>query len=176
MSTRIGHSEATALHRRCRILIMGNSGSGKSTLARTLDEHLDLPVVHIDTLYWQPGWVLNPDRDQAIQAAAEQPAWIFDGSKQLDQADTVIFLDINRFTCLFGVLKRWAKYYGKTRPDMTEGCHEKIDLSFLCYIWSWPKRKRRRILAWMSELPPPKQGIHLRGRRAVKRFLAELAQ
>jgi hypothetical protein len=57
---------------------------------------------------------------------------------------------------------------------MTEGCAEKIDLKFLAYIWSWPARKRRNILNWMNELLPPKQGIHLKGRRAVRAFLAEL--
>jgi len=161
-----------------RILVMGSSGSGKSTMARKLGEQLKLPVVHIDTLYWQPGWVLNSKeaRTQAIQAAAEQPAWVFDGNKWLTQADTVIFIDINRFVCLWRVLKRWVKYYGKTRPDMTEGCLEKIDLDFLVYIWTWQRRKRRKILTWLSEFAPPKQAIHLKGRRAVQKFLAQLEE
>lgn len=164
-----------------RILIMGNSGSGKSTLARQLGERLDLPVMHIDTLNWQPGWVLNAGRDQAIQDVAEQPAWVLDGNNSatratlLARADTVIFLDINRVTCIAGVLKRWAKYYRKTRPDMTEGCPEKIDLPFLGYIWSWPSRKRHIMLACLAELAPPKQAIHLKGRPAVRRFLRTLS-
>ncbi|MCL2195399.1 MAG: hypothetical protein FWB76_05550 [Oscillospiraceae bacterium] len=163
-----------------RILIMGNSGSGKSTMARRLGEHLNLPVLHIDMLTWQPGWVLNPERKQALLVAAEQPAWVLDGNHNTTRdalaarADTVIFLDINRVTCIAGVLKRWAKYHGNTRPDMTDGCPEKIDLPFLTYIWTWPARKRRKTLTCLRELPPPKQAIHLKGRRAVRRFWAGL--
>ena len=37
-----------------RIMIIGGAGSGKSSLARALGDITGLPVVHIDTLYWQP--------------------------------------------------------------------------------------------------------------------------
>jgi len=155
---------------------MGSSGSGKSTLARQLGEHLNLPVMHVDTFIWQPGWVLTPkdEREQAIAAATAQPAWVFDGNKWLTQADTVIFIDINRFVCLWRVFKRWAKYYGQTRPDLTEGCPEKIDLEFLVYIWTWQHRKRRKILAWLAEIELSKQVIHLKGHKAASKFLHNL--
>ncbi|CAN5686044.1 hypothetical protein BH24CHL4_BH24CHL4_24990 [soil metagenome] len=39
-----------------RVTIVGSAGLGKSTLARRLGTLLDLPVAHLDTLYWQPGW------------------------------------------------------------------------------------------------------------------------
>ena len=39
-----------------RILIIGCPGSGKSTLARALKEKLGLPLIHLDQLWWQPGW------------------------------------------------------------------------------------------------------------------------
>ena len=39
-----------------RIMIIGCGGAGKSTLARQLGEKLNLPVVHLDKLFWLPGW------------------------------------------------------------------------------------------------------------------------
>ena len=40
-----------------RVAIIGSGGAGKSTLARALGAKTGLPVVHLDRLYWQAGWV-----------------------------------------------------------------------------------------------------------------------
>src|SRR5690606_37268782 len=40
-----------------RIVILGCSGTGKSTLAQAIGARLGLPVVHLDSLFWKPGWV-----------------------------------------------------------------------------------------------------------------------
>ena len=40
-----------------RIHVTGNSCSGKSTLASQLASTLDVPLVELDALNWQPGWV-----------------------------------------------------------------------------------------------------------------------
>jgi len=39
-----------------RILIPGSGGSGKTTFTRKLAAKTGLPLHHLDTLYWQPGW------------------------------------------------------------------------------------------------------------------------
>src|SRR5262245_48020640 len=82
-----------------RIAIVGPAGSGKSTLARQLGEALDLPVIHLDALFWQPGWH-KPSREawhEQVRHLVRGERWILDGiySDTLDlrlaAADAVVF-------------------------------------------------------------------------------------
>lgn len=43
-----------------KILIIGSEDAGKSTLARELWTILGLEVIHLDTWYWNSGWVKTP--------------------------------------------------------------------------------------------------------------------
>lgn len=121
-----------------RIVIIGSGGSGKSTLARKLGEVLHLPVYHLDKLYWQPNWQELP-RGAWLRVQQEifaQPAWTMDGNYggamevRLAAADAVIFLDRPRLLCLWRVFKRFLRYRGRVRPDMTQGCEERLTKNF----------------------------------------------
>jgi adenylate kinase family enzyme len=39
-----------------RVLIVGCGGAGKTTMARRLASITGLPLVHLDRVYWRPGW------------------------------------------------------------------------------------------------------------------------
>jgi adenylate kinase family enzyme len=43
-----------------RIAVIGCGGAGKSCLSRELAARLGLPIIYLDTHYWQPGWVPTP--------------------------------------------------------------------------------------------------------------------
>lgn len=164
-----------------RIMIIGCGGSGKSTLAQQLGQKLGLPVVHLDQLFWTPGWVsVSKDEfDRMHDEAISGKKWIIDGNfdrtipVRLQRCDTVIYLDFNRFACLMGVLKRVLTTYGKVRPDMGEGCPERIDLGFLKWVWNFNKNKRERNYSLLKEAEGV-QVIILKNRRMVKKFLSEL--
>jgi adenylate kinase family enzyme len=94
-------------------------------------------------------------------------------SQRLERCDTVIYLDFSRFACLMGVLKRVITTYGKERPDMGEGCPERIDFEFLKWVWDFNKNKRERYYKMLNEAEG-KQTIVLKNRRMVKRFLKSL--
>ena len=87
-----------------RIVIIGCGGAGKSTLARQLGEKLRIPVVHLDKLFWRPGWVQVPKEefDALLRAELAKEKWIMDGNfdrtipERLARCDTVIYLDFSR--------------------------------------------------------------------------------
>ena len=91
----------------------------------------------------------------------------------LRQCDTVIFLDIARPICLWRVLKRAILYRGRTRPDMAEGCRERLDLGFIRWVWSYQSRTRPQIIELLRQSAQSKQVIWLRSPAEVKRFLAQ---
>jgi len=82
-------------------MIVGQPGSGKSTLARAIGDRLNLPVVHVDLIHWQPGWVerTGSEKDRLCSEAHAKHSWILEGGRsatwpeRLGRADTVIWLD-----------------------------------------------------------------------------------
>jgi adenylate kinase family enzyme len=130
-----------------RVLVIGSPGAGKSTLARALSARTGLPLHNLDRMHWLPGWV---ERDRAeglaeLRAVLAQERWIIDGNygsslpERLTRADTVVWLDYPTHLCLARVFKRWWQYRGQTRPDMTEGCPENLNLEFLHYVLTFRK-------------------------------------
>lgn len=164
-----------------RILIIGCGGAGKSTLARQLGEKLGVPVVHLDKLFWKPGWVERSDEefDAILAQELEKPRWIMDGNfnrtmpQRMEKCDTIIYLDFGRFACLRGVLKRVLTTYGKVRSDMGEGCPERFDLEFLKWVWNFNKNKRQNYYRLLNEAEGI-ETIALKNRRQVKKFLKSL--
>ena len=162
-----------------RVLIIGSGGSGKSTLSKRLGKLLGLPVIHLDALYWRPGWI-EPDKAQwaeTVRTVLAQSAWIIDGNysgtlaERVEACDTVVFLDLPRMVCLWRVLKRLAKHRGKTRADMSDDCPERLNIPFLMWIWNYPNRTRRKVVTLLEKCRATKSVIHLRTRGEVERFV-----
>ncbi len=166
-----------------RIMVIGCSGAGKSTLARRLGEILGLPVIHLDREHWQPGWV-KPTAEQwdaKVRELAHRPVWIIDGNYgglkdwRFDAADMVIFLDLPRWRCLERVIRRRIRYHGRSRPDMTPGCPEKIDLAFLRWVWQYRRTQRPEILCKLNACRNEKHIVVLTSPRTVQGFVETLA-
>jgi len=164
-----------------RILIIGSGGAGKSTLARRLGEKTGIEVVHLDRLYWKPGWVETDKGEWAaiVRRATERDSWIMDGNFggtfdiRASACDTIIYLQIPRLRCLYRVLKRRFTYRGTHRPDMAPGCHEKVDPEFLLWIWNYPKKAKYRKDPILKKLEGEKTIIRLRSNAEVEKFLSD---
>ena len=164
-----------------RILIIGCSCAGKSRLARALREKLGLPVVHLDQLWWKPGWEAadREEFDARLDVVLEMDKWIMDGNfsrtmeRRLQKCDTILYLDFNRWECLWGLCQRLLGSHGKVRPDMAQGCPERFDWDFLKWIWNFNKNNRVRNYTWIAKAKHAK-AIVLKNRKEVDQFLAGL--
>lgn len=164
-----------------RVMIIGCPGSGKSTLAKQLALKLELPLVHLDVINWRDNWqtISSEEFDEVLLNEVQKDEWIIDGNygrtipMRLKHCDTVIYLNYSRMTCLFGVIKRVLKGYGKTRSDMGENCPERFDLEFLKFVWAFNKNNRDSYLKLLSE-QKGKEVIIFRWRRECAKFLKEL--
>ncbi len=67
-----------------RIQLIGGSGAGKTTLGRLLAARLNLPLVDLDDLYWEPGWREVGHEELARRVAAHllAPGWVIAGNYQ----------------------------------------------------------------------------------------------
>jgi adenylate kinase family enzyme len=165
-----------------KVLVIGSGGAGKSIFARHLGKLLNIEVIHLDALYWRPGWGETP-RDEwrkVIEQLVKRDAWVIDGNYsntldlRLEACDAVIFLDTARWICLWRVLKRVIVYRGRTRPDMAVGCHERLDWGFIRWVWNYNSRTRPQVLEKLKQSDQSQKVIWLRSQAEVKRFLASM--
>jgi adenylate kinase family enzyme len=161
-----------------RILILGSGGAG-TTLARSLGKRLNIEIIHLDSLYWHPHWVETPKHqwERVVKDLLARETWIMDGNygstldMRLEVADTVIFLNLPRYLCLWRVFQRRLLYAGKTRPDIGKDCRERLSWEFLQYIWTYPTKRTSVISKKIDRLQPHQQAFVLRSTLEVKQFL-----
>jgi adenylate kinase family enzyme len=121
-----------------KVLVIGSGGAGKSTFAEQLFARTGLPLIHLDALYWRPGWEETPKAEwmSLIGRIVGEPEWIMDGNyggtldQRLEACDTAILLDTSPWRCLWRVVGRRIRHGGKSRPGLAAGCHERLDATF----------------------------------------------
>ncbi|WP_264738064.1 topology modulation protein [Cytobacillus firmus] len=136
-----------------RIMVIGiSAGAGKSTFARKLGEKTGIEVHHLDAVFWKPGWVESglQEFSDAQRKLVKKQQWIIEGNYsntfeiRAAACDTVIYLELPLYLCMYRVLKRWLTNLGKIRPDMADGCKEKLDWKFIKFILTTygPRKKK----------------------------------
>ena len=165
-----------------KILVIGSGGAGKTTFAKRLSDIIKIDVIHLDRLYWQPGWVETPKAKwrNIVEDLIKLDSWIMDGNYsgtldiRIEACDTVIFLDLPPRICLWRVIRRAIEYRNRNRPDMAEGCQERISLEFLFWVWNYQKRTRPKIVELIQNNADGRRIFRISSNEDMERFLANL--
>ncbi len=132
------------------------------------------PLLHRD---WKP---LDKEQFAALQRdLVAAPRWIIDGNYasslpiRLKAADTVIFLDLPAWACLWGIIQRRLRR-GAGQHDAI-GVYDRITWNFIRYIAGYRKQMAPRVRHLIADPAGDAQVVVLRSRRAARRYLAGVA-
>jgi glutathione S-transferase len=150
------------------VVILGRGGTGKSTLARRLGEVTGLPVIELDTLFWQAGLTAaDPSEWTEYQRElVRREAWILDGDlgpydsaldARLRVADTIVVLNFTFLRCAWRTVLR-----GGERAD------------YWRWVWTYRRQSLPRIMRTIRQDAPHARLYVLRHPGMVRRLLAEI--
>ena len=164
-----------------RMIVVGCPGSGKTTLALELGRKLSLPVIHLDTLYWRPGWKPSDKATFRVRVADAivNEGWVVDGSFSglafdltLARADKLIVIERPRWLCLWRVV--WRSAFSrdvKQRSDLPAGCPETLDWNLLLDVWGYNAHRRLRVEEERLEYGADVSVVRLSSDREIEEFL-----
>ena len=174
-----------------RINVTGTSASGKTTFARALGERLQLPVIELDALHWEPNWTEAPaavmrERVRAVLANAD--AWVVDGNYSVtrdlvwERVECVVWLDFSLPVILRRFLRRTARRI-RSREELWPGTGNRENLgqhldprsSLLWWILTTYRRRRREYPRLLAARPDIRV-VRLRSPRQAHRWLEELGR
>ena len=183
-----GNQKNTPYLQSHRIAIIGNCGSGKTALSKQLNTFFELPVYHLDDLFWETDWTPTESTvwKHKMDTLVSKDKWIIDGtfedtlSLRLARADLVIFLDIPLWRCLWRVIVRDIKRYSgqrktlplkiRNQPHPPKGGEGRI--RFWLYVTFFPFRRRKKIINQLKNIMCEK--VILCGNREIEQWLNTL--
>lgn len=138
-----------------KVIIIGCPGSGKSTFGRKLKSITDLPLYHLDMLFW------NEDRTtvskevftRQLQEIMSSPKWIIDGNyaatmeMRIKECDTIFFLDYPTNVCIDGIQAR----KGQPRSDMPWVESGEDDEDFIDFVNKYNSESRPKVVALLDK-------------------------
>ena len=156
-----------------KIIVLGCSGSGKSTFSRRLREITDLPLIHLDNIWWKPDrtHISREEFDRKLEEILRTDGWILDGDysrtyeMRFRACDTVIFLDYGFDVCMDGIVRR----VGTERPDIP-WTEQTVDPDLVRQVEAYENENRPVVLSLMEKYSE-KQSIVFRSRAEADTWL-----
>ena len=159
-----------------KIIVVGCPGSGKSTFSRELHRLTDIPLYHLDMMYWNKNKTTVEKEIflERLEEVLKKDGWIVDGNyistmeMRINACDTVIFMDYPVDVCLDGINAR----RGKPRADMP-WIETEEDAEFVEFIKNFNTRIRPTLIDLLDK-HSDKNIIVLKSRSQAENFLFEL--
>ena len=133
-----------------KVIVIGCPGSGKSTFSKALHKITDIPLFHLDMIFW------NADKTTVEKTVfldrllkiVQNDEWIIDGNYastmelRMQACDTIVFLDYPLDVCLNGIKER----RGKPRSDLPWIESDEDDAEFIEFIKNYNSQSRPKVM------------------------------
>lgn len=156
-----------------KIIVIGCPGSGKSTFVRKLGEIVQLPIHHMDMMYWNED-CSHISRDELISKlnhVFDSAEWIIDGNykhtleMRMEQCELIYFFDLSTEVCIHGAIHRTY------RPDVP--CDLPANDTLINFIKNFNIDGKPQIVELMNKYPD-KKVITFRSHKEVDSYVEDL--
>lgn len=162
-----------------KVIVIGCPGSGKSTFSKALHKITDIPLFHLDMIFW------NADKTTVEKTVfldrllkiVQNDEWIIDGNYastmelRMQACDTIIFLDYPMNVCLNGIKER----KGKPRSDLPWIEPDEDDVEFIEFIKNYNSQSRPKVMELLDRYSH-KDIIIFSTRTQAEEFLIKIQQ
>lgn len=162
-----------------KINIIGYSGSGKSTLAKSLGLYYHCPYLYLDSVHFIENWQERPQQEalEKVKAFMSLESYVIDGNyrqfffqERMAQTDWIIFLNFNRFACLWRAYARYLKNRNQVRESSGEKCIEKFDWEFFLWIIKDGRTASKKREYRDLQKQYPQKWIEIKNQRQLNHF------
>lgn len=158
-----------------KAIVIGCPASGKSTFSKKLAAAAELPLVHLDRVYFKPDGSAIPreEFDERLGAILRGESWIIDGNYQRTLArriaacDTVFLFDLPTEVCLEGARAR----VGTVRDDIS-WTETELAPEFELAIRQFNAKKLPEIYALLEKFGG--EVVIFTGREQADRYISDL--
>ena len=161
-----------------RIIVIGPGGSGKSYFSKELSQILNIPVYHLDNIFWDKDkkHISREEFDIKLNEILNEDSFIIDGDYsrtyeiRMKVADTIFFFNFSLEDSLTGASSRVGTY--RTDCPFIEN---EFDPEFKEFLINWQVETKPRVLELLNKYKD-KNIIIFNNRDEKEKYISKLKQ